>query len=225
MYIDIHSHNSKPAKGIFTVENLMAHEASVPALCEGMAFSVGIHPWFAEQSNYGAQLDFVKHYGGHSAVTAIGEAGFDTLKGAPAALQLKTFEEQVRISENLQKPLIIHCAGAWEELLSSFRRLKPAMPWLIHGFRGKKALAQQLVSKGMYLSLWHGYVLTPLFPELLRTIPACRLFLETDGSGADIRIIYEKTAAALGLTTQELKEQIAANCGKVFLNTIHVFAK
>lgn len=221
MYIDIHSHNSKPANGIFIIENLMAHQPDVPVPCEGMAFSVGVHPWFAEQHDYVDQLDFVRYYGAHSSVVAIGEAGFDRLKGtaAAAALQLKLFEEQVLISEHLHKPLIIHCARAWNELLLSFRKLKPAMPWIIHGFRGKKALAQQLVSAGMYLSLWHGYVLTPRFCELMRAVPAGRLFLETDGCGADIRIVYEKAAGALGFTVEELKEQIAANYREVFLKT------
>jgi len=46
-----------------------------------------------------------------------------------------------------------------DELLSEHRKLRPSTPWLVHGFRGKKELAMQLISKGMYLFiLWFDFI-------------------------------------------------------------------
>ena len=215
-YIDIHSHDSKPEKGVFVLENLMAHEGIAPTSVEGIAFSVGVHPWFLTESNQAAQLDFVKRYVNEASVVAVGEAGFDKLKGASLELQIKVFEEQVKISETLKKPLIIHCVKGWDELLASCQKMKPKLPWLIHGFRGKKELAHQIISKGMYLSLWYEFALKPESSELLRSIPYDRLFLETDVSGVNIRDIYKKVADDLDLSVDELKEEIAANYKKLF---------
>jgi len=215
-YIDIHNHNSKPEKEVFVIENLMAHEGITPASSEGIAFSVGVHPWFLTETNQAAQLDYVKHYAGEKSVVAIGEAGFDKLKGASMELQIKVFEEQIKISESVKKPLIIHCVKGWDELLASYQKMKPVMPWLIHGFRGKKELAHQLVSKGMYLSLWYEFALKPESSELLRNIPCDRLFFETDGSGVDIKDIYKKAADDLNISVDELKERIVANYKRIF---------
>ena len=215
-YIDIHSHDSKHEEGVFVLENLMAHEEITPVACEGMAFSVGVHPWFLTESNMKVQLDFVKRYGNEKSVVAIGEAGFDKLKGASLKLQIKVFEEQVKISETLKKPLIIHCVKRWDDLLASYQKMKPRMSWLIHGFRGKKELAHQLISKGMYLSLWYKFALKPESSELLRSIPYDRLFLETDGSGVNIRDIYKKATDDLDLSVDDLKAKIVANYRKLF---------
>ena len=215
-YIDIHNHNSKSETGVFVVESLMVHEGITPVSSVGVAFSVGVHPWFLTESNQVEHLDFVRHYGSKQSVAAIGEAGFDKLKGASLELQTKIFEEQVKISEQLKKPLIIHCVKGWDELLASHRKMKPAMTWLIHGFRGKKELVHQLISKGMSLSLWYEFVLKPESAELLRSIPCDRLFFETDGSGVDIRVIYQKVAADLAISVNELKKMIAANYKRVF---------
>ena len=94
---------------------------------------------------------------GHPESIAIGEAGFDKLRGPSPELQRKVFEEQVAISEELKKPVVIHCVRAWDELLAVHKKLKPKMPWLIHGFRGNTELAAQLLSKGMYLSFWFDF--------------------------------------------------------------------
>jgi TatD DNase family protein len=98
--------------------------------------------------------------------------------------------------------------------------MKPKMPWLVHGFRGKSKLANQLISKGIYLSLWYEFALKSECSELLHSIPLDRLFLETDGSGVDIKIIYKKVAENLGISVDELKKIIFENYKRVFLRTI-----
>jgi TatD DNase family protein len=210
-YIDIHVHSGKPSAGIFILETLMAHEENMPDNLEGVSYTYGIHPWFLNEANSEEHLLNVKKSATLSQVLAIGEAGFDKLRGPSMELQRRVFEEQVILSENIRKPLIIHCVRAWEELLSVQKKLKPEMPWLIHGFRGNIELAAQLLSKGMYLSFWFDFILRPESSALVKSLPADRIFLETDGADVDISAIYEKVANDLNIEVDKLKSIILKN--------------
>jgi TatD DNase family protein len=210
-YIDIHVHGGTPATGIFILESLMAHEEKLPAGASGVAYTFGIHPWFLNEDNYKRLVASVRNLANHSDIIAIGEAGFDRLRGPAIELQREAFEEQVAISEETRKPVIIHCVRAWDELLSFQKKLKPKMPWLVHGFRGNFELAGQLLSKGMYLSFWFDFILRSESRDLLRRLPVDKIFLETDGAEVDIRKIYEKVAFDLDISVDELKSIILKN--------------
>ena len=216
-YIDIHNHGVQQHQGCFQVENLMTHENRTPTNKDGLSYTIGIHPWFLTIENFQQQIDIVSQYADHKNIIAIGEAGFDRHKGPEASLQQKAFEEQVMIADKVSKPLVIHCVRAWDELLSEHKKLRPSTPWLVHGFRGKKELALQLISKGMYLSFWFDFILKPESAPLLRSLPKEKIFLETDGSGVEIKKMYEKVASDLSLSTEELKSIILTNFKELFL--------
>jgi TatD DNase family protein len=216
-FIDIHTHDcTGQADGIFSIENLMAHEEKSPANIPGFLYSIGIHPWYLNEENYNHLINKVMINAGDPIVIAIGEAGFDKIKGPSPALQRRTFEEQVYIAEKHKKPVFIHCVRAWDELLKANKNLRPAMPWLVHGFRGKPDLGLQLISKGMYLSFWFDFIMRPESAGLIRDLPRDRIFLETDGSGVDIRDIYRKVSEDLGITIDELKSVIRRNFNEFF---------
>lgn len=215
-YIDIHTHGGVPETGIFFIENLMAHEGVSPGKVQGAAFSFGIHPWFLNENNHKQLISSVIESAGNPNLIAIGEAGFDKLRGPSLELQRKVFEEQIVISEEIKRPVIIHCVKAWDELLPEHKKLKPEMPWLIHGFRGNVELATQLLSKGMYLSFWFDFIFRPESKHLLISLPKDRVFLETDGADVDIRDIYKKVASDLDLSVDELKSITLTNFNKFF---------
>ena len=210
-YIDIHVHGGLPASGIFILESLMAHEGKLPVDVSGIAYTYGIHPWFLNEENHKQLINSVENTVIQPEIIAIGEAGFDRLRGPSPELQSRVFEEQIIISEKISKPVVIHCVRAWEELLAVHKEIRPEMPWLIHGFRGNVELAAQLLSKGMFLSFWFDFVLRPESGILLRTLPTDRIFLETDGAEVDIRTIYDKVATDLRLPVDELKSIILKN--------------
>ena len=56
-----------------------------------------------------------------------------------AQTTLLTFH--ISISERLSKPLILHIVKAYPEIIALRKSLRPAQPWIIHGFRGKPQLA------------------------------------------------------------------------------------
>jgi TatD DNase family protein len=210
-YIDIHDHGGNPMEGVYMLESLMAHEGLIPGDLPGKGYSFGIHPWFLNEENYLQHLEITRKMANSPLVIAIGEAGFDKLKGPSFELQRKVFRMQVELSESLKKPLIIHCVRAWEKLLSVHKEMRPEMPWMVHGFRGKIKLAEQLLSKGFYLSLWFEFVLRPESSDLIRALPQNRIFLETDGADVDIRDIYLKVSDDINLPLIDLKKTIYSN--------------
>jgi TatD DNase family protein len=210
-YIDIHTHDSVTASGVFAIENIMAHEPRLPADMPSRSCTFGIHPWHLEKETIDMLIAKVRKAAPSPNLVAIGEAGFDKLRGPEPEIQIKAFEEQVKISEEIKKPVFIHCVRAWDELLPAHKRLRPKMSWLIHGFRGKPELAQQLIAKGMYLSFWFDFVIRAESSELLRSLPRERIFLETDGAGVNIQVIYKKVADDLVINIEELKTILHAN--------------
>ncbi len=215
-YIDIHTHGSLESPGICAIENLMAHEGILPAELGSRPCTYGIHPWHLSEDLLTGLLRNVQSVAGSANLVAIGEAGFDKLRGPGMKIQQLAFEAQVKISEEVQKPLFIHCVRAWDELLPAYKRMRPKMPWMIHGFRGSSGLAQQLISKGIYLSLWFDFAMRAESSGLLRSLPPERIFLETDGADIDIRAIYGKVSADLDMEVDELKTVILNNYNTFF---------
>jgi TatD DNase family protein len=215
-YIDIHTHGGTPSEGVFIVENLMAHLTEAIPSVPGIAFTIGLHPWFIGDNDNEKPLLKIKKFAAQKSIIAIGEAGFDKIRGASPDLQKKVFEEQAIIAEEHKMPLIIHCVKGWDDLLAAHKKLKPSVPWLIHGFHGKIETARQLLDRGMFLSVWYSFALIPESAELIRFIPKERLFLETDGAEVDIRDIYNKVAEDLKMNIADLKSMIFENYNEFF---------
>lgn len=215
-FINIHDHGADPHDGVFTIENIMVHEERSPGDIPGIAYSCGAHPWNIEEGNIDEQIRKVRGYASLPNVIAVGEAGFDRMRGADEVLQEKAFIAQVEISEEMRKPLFIHCVKAWDELLGCHRKMQPKMKWIIHGFRGKPELAAQLLGKDFYLSPWVEWAIRPESAVTLKSITLNRLFLETDGFDIDIEPVYRVVAEHLEIDLVALKKQLWENFDSLF---------
>ncbi len=151
-------------------------------------YSVGIHPCQIDDY-YDRFVERLRSFASHPSVVAIGEAGLDKLCSTNFGLQKVVFTEIASLTEQVQKPLIIHCVKAWQEIIALHKMLHPSVPWMIHGFRGKPELAQSLLNQGFYLS--YG---AKLNSESLRVTPFERLCIETDESAVSIETIYRQVA-------------------------------
>ena len=147
-YIDIHTHGSVVNTAVYAIENLMAHEDRIPGDIPEQPCTYGIHPWHLTEETIRPAYRQSLFCCPSPNLVAIGEAGFDKLKGPDLEIQARAFEAQVIISEEIRKPLFIHCVRAWDELLPAHKRLRPKMPWLIHGFRGNVDWQCNLYQKG-----------------------------------------------------------------------------
>lgn len=97
-------------------------------------------------------------------VVAVGEAGLDKLCDVPLPLQQEAFQAAIELSEKYRFPLLIHAVKATVELLVFQKKHRPTQPWIIHGFRGKKELAEDLLRHGFYLSFGKKYQEKPCLP-------------------------------------------------------------
>ncbi|WP_373837986.1 TatD family hydrolase [Bacteroides heparinolyticus] len=217
--IDIHTHRlpQTSGKGIVNCE-----PATFLPQKEGW-YSVGIHPWsitapYACRNNsptpnliVSERMNRLETQVCHPLVLAVGEAGLDKLADAPMTLQLEVFERQARLAMEADKPLVIHLVRATDELLALKHTLRPTNPWIIHGFRGKAALAEEYLRHGFFLSFGEKYR-----EEALRLMPAHRLFIETDESDVSIDELYARAAAVRGVPSSELKNSVEENVIKLF---------
>ena len=195
--IDIHTHNSTPAA------NSICNSSHYIA---GRKISVGIHPWDIN-SDWKNNFLAIAEYAKAKNVVAIGECGFDTLK-SPATIELQEeiFRAHAQLADALCKPLIIHCVKAFDKLIAQHKELNPQQAWIIHGFRGKPQQAAQLTKAGFYLSLGEKFN-----HESAKAIPTERLFIETDESKQTITEIYTAVAQTIGLSVEDLAQQIMHN--------------
>lgn len=172
-------------------------------------FSCGVHPWYSEDAE--PQLKFLKEIAGDPRIVAIGEAGFDKLKGPSLDIQQKIFEQQIELSEQLRKPLIIHCVKAWDKLLHLHKVYNPKQTWIIHDYKGKPELTRQLLTHGFMFSIGEKYN-----EESLKLIPLDRLFCETDDADTGIEEIYADVAESLAITVDKLALHIENNIRRIF---------
>lgn len=195
---DIHTHNEEAAASTAILN--CRHYRS------GRVISMGIHPWHIE-GHWQEELHSIETAAGNSNVAAIGECGIDRLKStASAEIQEALFRAHAQLAEKVQKPLIIHCVKAIGDIIALRKEIKPEQPWIIHGFRGKPQQAEQLAKAGFHLSLGEHFN-----PLAAKSIPADRLFIESDESSLPILDICKAVAAAKEMNAEELARQMAAN--------------
>lgn len=174
--MNFHTHDlQSPMQAIINMPmEWMLHPTEVKLRTDA-TYSVGVHPWWTAEENVEDIVKGFLHWATHPQVVRIGECGIDKLKGAPEAVQTELFLQHVALSEQLQKPLTIHCVRAFDQMLMLRKRLRPTQRWAIHGFRGKPALAQQLLVAGFDLSFG-----TLFNAESFNLCPPERRFTETD---------------------------------------------
>lgn len=198
LLFDIHTHNkaSNPATAILSSCSWLPDRL----------ISTGIHPWEITD-NHEEQLAVVREAAMHRNTIAIGECGLDFLKStATPEVQEQIFIAHAKLAEEYKKPLIIHCVKAFDRLIALRKIIAPQQPWIIHGFRGKPQQAAQLIKAGFHISLGEHFN-----RESAKSIPADKLFIESDESRLPIADIYAAVAGARGITTEELARLTEAN--------------
>ncbi len=234
MLINIHTHNPEKQDNQQIIYNLIipqteeALETFPDKIIPNTWLSAGIHPWYIaerlpSENNQKLQLEKLRKLAQYQDIKFIGECGLDRLKGSPLPLQEEMFIKQIRIAEEVKKPLIIHCVKCFNELISIKKIVRPKVPMIVHGFNNNLTIAQMLLEKGFYISLG-----TAILQEnsnaahLLTQIPLEKLFLETDDKDTSITEIYEKASFILKMPLDKLEDTIFANYLEVCGANVHV---
>lgn len=194
-------------------------------------FALGVHPWYIREGDFAA-MDTLPEAAMRGAV-AIGEAGLDKKVERPAFdIQLRIFTQQVIIARELNLPLVIHCRGAYYELLACLRQAGlPEAGGLVHSFSGSVEIAEELMAEGLSFSM--GGVLTyrnsRKRSEVLKRIYPDRFMLETDSPDippveargvlhVPANIVYNLRAASeiLGVSEEKIAELTTENAFRMF---------
>ena len=165
---DIHTHDLYA--GSDSIINLPLHHG-VP---DKGYFSAGIHPWDSASATE-ADMAEIERLAENPRIVAIGETGLDKLRGGNIDRQLDFLKRHIALSERLGKPLILHIVRAFPEIIKLRRQEQPTQRWIIHGFRGKPELAQELLRHGFDISIGREFN-----EASAAIIPPDRLFHETD---------------------------------------------
>ncbi len=211
MFINIHSH--QPATGTqLVIENKYRH---FNTLQPNRYYSAGLHPWYITEADYNTGMQQLQLISRNSNVLAIGECGLDKICSVDFKLQQQLFAAQIDLANTVHKPLLIHCVRAFAELQQLLQQHHNAVPVIFHGFNKNAVLAQQLVAKGFYLSFGKA-LQRPALQQLITTLPADKIFFETDDAGIDIETIYSIAARSLQIDINSLSLQIQKNAVTVF---------
>lgn len=204
---DIHTHCLKTREELYevrSIQNTYPEEFYSYTNSENIWYSCGVHPWHSSDSD--RQLELLKELVVQDRLVAIGEAGLDKLQGPDMETQMKVFRKQIELAIDVQKPLIIHCVKAWEELVTLHKEYKANIPWIIHGYRGNVEQTKQLSKLGFKFSMGEKFN-----AESLAYIPRDSIFCETDMSDVSICKIYSSICKGSDVRFDDFVRQIEFN--------------
>ena len=196
--LDIHTHHDPPQPGA-----VVAVSPGDFNPIDGQYYSVGIHPWDTTANIPESSWEELRNAAENPAVKALGEAGLDKINGGLFFRQMIVFKRQIDISEQLNKPLIIHDVKAHDVIVGLKRDLNPTQKWAIHGFRGKPTVAKMMTDAGIYLSFGEKFN-----PETPLSVPENFILAETDDSPLTIEEVISNLSSNMG---RDVTTLIAAN--------------
>jgi TatD DNase family protein len=193
--------------------------------------AMGIHPLFVEPRHADAMAALTE--AAAAGAVAIGEIGLDKKADSPDLdLQRDVFERQLKVARDLDLPVVVHCRGAYEELLHSIKRIGlGTRGGIIHAFSSTAEMADECIRLGFSISL--GGTLTyrnsKKRTEVLRRAYPDHLTLETDSPdmppverrgapNVPANILFNLRAAAetLGEPEEKIAEATTANAFRLF---------
>lgn len=186
----------------------------------GIAATAGLHPWAVADADVDVELATLEALD-WDPFCAVGELGLDWVRATTEAerqLQIDVFRRQLAIARNVNKPLVLHCVRANDELATWLKRDGiPARGGIAHSFWGSKEQARRFVDLGLHLSIGTQLTRTPSkkLDAALRAVGLDRLTVETDapsrpGAGADsernepayLPCVVDAVALVLGTTAE-----------------------
>ena len=253
--IDTHCHLNMPplsadtdgvlsraaTRGVIRVVVPAYDEATWPAVAAlaerpNVFAAFGLHPWVAHERPPGGSLnEFENRLAAHLAThppVAIGEIGLDTkIEECGLTEQLPVLESQFALAVDLDLPVILHCRGAFEELLTAVNKHGGRLRGVLHAYSRGPELAERFISAGMFIALG-GAVTRDRARRVRRTaerLPLDKIVLETDAPsiGLDgvlpantepghVRDIAEAVADIRGESIETIAEVTTANACRLF---------
>ncbi len=211
-YINLHTHRYSKDETVLEVLNQYPweFENSFPQ------YSVGIHPWYAKEERLEEDLIFIKNKFQEEKCLALGECGLDKRIEIPLKFQIEVFQKQLEMVQQTNKPIILHCVAAFDEIISIKNEMNIKNPMIIHGFSKNSQVAKSLLNQGFYISFGKYLLRNPELKEVFNFVPNDLFFLETDTIEETIFDVYEKASSYKNMNEDEMKEIVNMNFNRVF---------
>jgi TatD DNase family protein len=171
-------------------------------------------------------------------VVAIGEIGLDYYRIKKDDEKLKEkqkeiFKKQIELAVELDKPVIIHCREAHNEILEIlslyFSGNNSGRSGVIHSFSGRWGQAEQYMKMGFYLGFNGIITFARDYDRVVKEMPLERLLLETDcpyltplpfrgkrNEPSYVKYVAQKVAELRGISVEEVAEITTSNAKKLF---------
>ena len=192
----------------------------------------GIHPHEAKNDKVTTKL-IIDEISNNQKIIGIGETGLDFYYNfSDKRDQIRSFEEHINASIELNIPLIIHSRNAENEMLEIFNKYKNHnLKILMHCFTGSKKFAQSMLDFNAYFSA-SGIITFKNSTELQETfksIPLEKTLIETDSpylapvpnrgkknEPSFVKYTAEKLANIRQISTSDLIKNTTFNFNKLF---------
>ena len=218
---------------------------------EGVWAAVGLHPIHADKSYHNAEelgggeaaleftsrgeefdYDYYKKLAENHKVVAIGECGLDyyRLSADTKKKQKEIFEKQIALSNEIKKPLMIHCREAFADLIEILSEQRSSVAGIVHFFSGTTENAGKLMDLGFSFSFGGVLTFARDYDKVVKYIPMGRVLLETDapyvapvpyrGKRNEPSYVIEvakKIAEIKDLTLEEVAVLTFQNAERIFL--------
>jgi TatD DNase family protein len=185
----------------------MLHERVDPPIGR---YSVGLHPWFADHYSPQEINVILEEFAGDQNMIALGETGLDKSCHIPMQIQQDIFEIHLKNAAKQNKPVVLHCVKAWEEIIEQTSHF--SMTKVLHGYNGSAELTKRLLNHNFLFSIGTA-ILNPKakIQSAIQTIPVSSLFCETDTFELHIEEIYTALSDKIHENKVKFKEAVFAN--------------
>jgi len=200
---------------------------------EGVYFAIGVHPY--DIDSYDPL--FLKEFAKDPKCVAVGECGLDYYrlpkdpleKEAIKRRQKEVFIDQMRLAQELDKPLIVHIREASKDAKELLEKYAPSKGGVLHCFNASELLLD--LKERFYYGI--GGVITfknaKKLVNILPKIPLSRIVLETDApyltpepyrgkrnEPAYTTFVAKRVGELLNLDYQEVCNQTTQNAKELF---------
>lgn len=154
---------------------------------EGVYATVGLHPTDYSGDALGHSVSELRELAGSPKVVAIGECGLEYFRvkdESERERQGKIFREQIELALELDKPLVIHCREAQDDVIKILEEYKKVgeekLRGDLHFFSGNLEQAQKYIELGFLISFTGVITFTKDYDEVVKNIPLEKIMIETD---------------------------------------------
>ena len=206
---------------------------------DGVFASVGVHPHCIDE---GFDTNEYKKLALGENVVAIGECGLDYYKIQNAKIknqndnskfkikekQKELFEKQIELALEVNKPLMIHCREAHDDVIeilnSEFIIQNSKLRGNVHFFTGKQKHVEKYLELGFTVSFTGVITFTNSYDEVIKNLPLEKMMVETDSplvapvpyrgkrnEPMYVKEVVKKIAKIKDLSYEEVAEQTTKN--------------